>query len=89
MTHVQIRNEGSFWWQILKGVVASCSTLDDGNVTKLEFDTTWRRDDYSEKDRAPLFFIELDHVPDAVLNSKDFQVNFKVFDENGTFIFVL
>ena len=55
-------------------------------MTKLEFDTTWRREDYNEKERAPLFFIELDHAPDAVLNSKDFELNFKVFDENGTLI---
>merc|ERR1712142_483260 len=56
---------------------------DDGNVSKLEFDTTWRHEDFSDKDRAPFFFLEIDHVPDGVLNEQDFEVMFKLFDENG------
>ncbi|XP_076469614.1 uncharacterized protein LOC143299954 [Babylonia areolata] len=56
---------------------------DNGNVTKLEFDTTWRREDFNDKDRAPLFFLEMDRVADEVLNSEDFVHTFKLFDENA------
>ena len=56
---------------------------DDGNVTKLEFDTTWRQEDFNDKDRAPLFFLEMDRVPDAVLKSEDFHITFRIFDEDG------
>ena len=52
-------------------------------MTKLEFDTQWRSRGFNHSSNAPLFFEELDRVPDEVLNSKDFQHTFRLFDEDG------
>ncbi|GFO49743.1 P granule abnormality protein 1-like [Plakobranchus ocellatus] len=55
----------------------------DGNVTKLEFDRTWKSDGLNDPERAPFFFIELDRVADEVLNAEDFTHMFHIFDEDG------
>ncbi|KAK3772344.1 hypothetical protein RRG08_057781 [Elysia crispata] len=55
----------------------------DGNVTKAEFDRTWRADGLGDEERAPFFFLEMDRVADEVLNKEDFVHMFHVFDENG------
>jgi hypothetical protein len=49
----------------------------------MEFDTTWRSEDFNDEDRAPFFFMELDRVPDGVLNHQDFAAFYQYFDENG------
>ncbi|XP_005100432.1 uncharacterized protein LOC101854804 [Aplysia californica] len=55
----------------------------NGNVTKQEFDTTWKNEDLGDEDRAPFFFLEMDRVPDEVLNDLDYVHMFRIFDENG------
>merc|ERR1712141_281484 len=55
----------------------------DGNITKFEFDYTWKEEDLGDEDRAPYFFLEMDRVPDEVLTDEDFAHMFHIFDENG------
>merc|ERR1712110_760080 len=66
---------GNYW--------AHYDTDGDGNVSKYEFDTQWRREDIGEKSRAPFFFLELDRVPDEQLNILDYPHICHLFDENG------
>ncbi|CAL1546128.1 unnamed protein product [Lymnaea stagnalis] len=56
----------------------------DGSVSKQEFDSSWRQENLPNPQNAPLFFLELDRVPDEVLNSQDFPHIFRLWDENGT-----
>eukprot|EP00916_Digyalum_oweni_P006006 GHVL01010361.1.p2 GENE.GHVL01010361.1~~GHVL01010361.1.p2 ORF type:complete len:126 (+),score=11.32 GHVL01010361.1:60-437(+) len=55
---------------------------DDGNVTKLEFDTVWKREDFHNDHQAPFFFEEMDRVADEILNSQDFVHTYRLFDED-------
>ncbi|XP_059153382.1 calmodulin-like [Physella acuta] len=55
----------------------------DGDVTKREFDQGWRQEGFPNPDNAPIFFVELDRVPDEVLNAQDFPHIFRLFDEDG------
>merc|ERR1711970_797556 len=54
----------------------------DGIVSKKEFDDGWKHADYSNKDRAPFFFVEMDRVPDEKLDDDDWPHMFRLFDEN-------
>lgn len=54
-----------------------------GNVSKLEFDRTWKAEDLGDEERAPFFFLELDRVADEVLNMDDVPHIFRLFDENA------
>ncbi|XP_059153406.1 uncharacterized protein LOC131939222 [Physella acuta] len=56
---------------------------DDGEVSKLEFDQGWRREGLPNPQNAPLFFLELDRIPDETLNNLDFPHIFHLFDEDG------
>ena len=64
-------------------ISALCSILGNGNVTKAEFDRTWKADGLGDEERAPFFFLEMDRVADEVLNQEDFNHMFHIFDENG------
>nr|BAD16599.1 DEC-3 [Lymnaea stagnalis] len=55
----------------------------DGEVSKSEFDRSWRQENFPNPQNAPLFFLELDRVADEVLNSQDFPHIFRLWDENG------
>lgn len=66
-----------------------CLWLDvsaDGDVSKQEFDQGWRQEGFPNSQNAPLFFLELDRVPDEVLNAQDFPHIFHLFDEDGKYL---
>nr|KAG5701342.1 hypothetical protein BaRGS_006116 [Batillaria attramentaria] len=54
----------------------------DGDISELEFFTTWRNRHFHDPQHAPFFFVELDRQADEVLNSGDFDHMFRLFDSN-------
>ncbi|XP_055868655.1 uncharacterized protein LOC129923119 [Biomphalaria glabrata] len=55
----------------------------DGEVSKSEFDDSWRKEGLPDPQNAPWYFLLLDRVPDGVLNFLDFPHIFRLFDEDG------
>lgn len=56
---------------------------DDGGVTRLEFDTVWKRESFPDSAQSPANFLEIDINRDVILDDSDFAYLFKLFDENG------
>nr|KAG5704051.1 hypothetical protein BaRGS_017555 [Batillaria attramentaria] len=56
---------------------------DDGNVTHLEFDSAYNRLHFEHRDQEDRFFMELDRVPNEVLDDTDFAHIFHFFDINN------